>query len=145
MKLMVHGTCTAVSDGEMLDQANSAAVVRVFVQEFRRKPEGGYEKAAEALFIDLHTGQRRKADQVAAVTKGDQLLIEGALKAGFDCTNRPVCYIEVFEIAVVSSKAMRVAANTNPAKHDNLPPTADDLSGFGPVDVSTLPAQESTP
>jgi hypothetical protein len=138
MKLSVHGTATAVANGEMLDSQGNTAVVRTVVQEWRRKNGGGWEKSAEPLFIDLHTGTPRIAVIISQIVKGDVVMVEGLARCGYDRANRPIVYIEVFEIAVMYNVAER---KKSPIGHydPDLPPTPDDLSKFAPADVGALP------
>jgi hypothetical protein len=142
MKFIVHGTCLAVSDGEFLDNQTTAALVRVVVQEWKKNQDGKFDRMSDPLFIDLHTGMRFFAPRIATIRKGDRLLIEGTLKTGYDCTNRPLVYIEVTEAAVVSSKEMRdtekVAKPTS-----ELPEMTDDFSKFTTADVGALPPVEA--
>jgi hypothetical protein len=139
MRLHVHGTARAVSNGEQLDIECKSVVVRVVVQEWRRKRDGtGYEKSSEPIFLDLHTAMQRIATVMATVVTGDDLLFQGIAKAGFDKVSRPVVYIEVEEIAVVK-KISRKAVRKKEEALSNLPQNTEDFARFVQADVTALP------
>jgi hypothetical protein len=139
MRLYVHGTARAVSNGEQLDIECKAAVVRVVVQEWIRKRDGtGFEKSSEPLFLDLHTSVMRVARVMAKIVQADDLLFQGMAKAGFDKISRPVVYVEVIEIAIVP-KLSRPTDRQMEDSLSNLPQNTDDFTKFVQADVTALP------